>query len=341
MLIGLMSLYSIDRGGNSRYFVSQAIRIVIGLIPAAVLFLIPPSTLHRKSWLLYAVSLACLIAVFAMGFSSKGAQRWIDLGPFDFQPSELAKLLLALTLSAYYANRQDSIDSIWTYVLSMAHVGGPLLLVLMQPHLGGAVTLLVIWLGISLIAGVPWKYLLGTVVATAALLWGAYASGMLKPYQLQRIESFVKGGGDNDNRYHQVRALIAFGSGGVWGQGYLKGENRGTGFVPEQQTDYISTVIGEEGGLVGSALLVGAFGFFFYRLWLIMFRAIEPFNKLVIAGIFSYLAFHMIANLGMNLEMLPVVGLWLPFLSVGGTAIWLCMGSVALALNISSRERPD
>lgn len=336
--VGLMALFSIDRGGSGHYFAKQAVRVAIGLIPALLLFKIPTESLLRKSWLLYGISSIALLAVLAMGRSAKGAQRWLDIGPFDFQPSELAKLFLAITLSAFFASRIDEIRTLRTFLLSLLHVSVPLLLVLAQPHLGGAVTIVVIWLGVSLVAGVPIKFIGASVCIAGGLFALAIWTKALPDYMLSRVEAYTMGGGDNDKRYHQVRALIAFGSGGVSGQGFLKGESRGTGFVPEQQTDYISTVIGEEGGFFGSALLVCAFGYFFYRAWLVVHGAATPFHRMIAAGVFSYLAFHFVANLGMNLELVPVVGLWLPFLSFGGTAIWLCMSSVGLLLNIQSRE---
>jgi rod shape determining protein RodA len=112
------------------------------------------------------------------------------------------------------------------------------------------------------------------------------------------------------------------------------------GFVPEQHTDFIFTVIGEEGGLIGCTLVLAGFGFFFYRIWRVAYAADEPFHRMMAAGLFSVLAFHTIVNLGMNLEMLPVVGLWLPFMSYGGTAIWLCMAAVGLLLNLGRRAKP-
>ncbi len=340
LLIGMMSLYSIDKGGSTSFFRSQAIKIILGLFPAAVMLLVHPKLLQRFSSVIYVLSLSCLMLVFLAGRSAKGAQRWIDFGPIEFQPSELAKFFLAITLAAFFANRIGEAKSFKTYLLSLAHLGIPLLLVLKQPHLGGALSLLLIWLGVSLVAGTQPKFLVGTVVATFAILVAGYYTNVLPDYQLKRVKEFVMGtqSNDADSRYHQQRALISFGSGGISGQGYLKGEHKGTGFVPEQQTDYISTVVGEEGGLIGCTLLLGAFGFFLFRVWLVMFQAVDQFMKLASAGILSYLSFHTVANLGMNLELLPVVGLWLPFMSFGGTALWLCMASVALLLNIRARE---
>jgi len=128
--------------------------------------------------------------------------------------------------------------------------------------------------------------------------------------------------------------------GGVSGAGFGKGDQKHAHFIPEQQNDFIFTVIGEEGGLIGCSFVLIAFGVFLYRIWLIMVQAEDPFHRLVAAGVFGTLAFHTIVNLGMNLQLLPVVGLWLPFMSYGGTAMWLCMASVAVLLNMRTRERP-
>ncbi len=147
----------------------------------------------------------------------------------------------------------------------------------------------------------------------------------------------------NDSKkgnYQTDRAEIAFGVGGVSGTGYLKGEQKMGHFIPEQNDDFIFTVIGEEGGLIGCTLVLAAYGFFFYRLWLVMFFASDPYYKMIVGGLFASLGFHMFVNIAMVLHIVPVVGLWLPFLSYGGSAMWMCMSAVALALNIRARERP-
>lgn len=342
ILMGLMSLFSIDRGsGTSSHFKNQVVRLIIGIVPFAIMALVHPMALLRKSWALYGVAILALVGVLAKGETRGGAERWVQIGPMEFQPSELAKIFITITLAAYFANRVDHIKKFSTFAWSLAIVAVPMALILEQPHLGATLTIFVIWLAIALIAGVPGKFVAGIVaLMIAGLGVGLVVPGVLSDYHRERVKTFVFGGDDKDDFYQQNRALIAFASGGLTGQGYLKGEFKGTRFVPEQQNDYISTVVGEEGGLIGCACMLAAFGFFFYRVWLVMFRATEPFYKYVSAGIFAYLAFHMMANLGMNLVLLPVVGLWLPFMSQGGTALWLCMASVGLLLNIRSRERP-
>lgn len=340
-LIGLMSLYSIDHGSEgSRHFARQALRYAIGLVPFAIFYFVRPSFLLRYANGLYVLNAILLVFVLQAGSSGGGAQRWLNFGPIEFQPSEMSKILTVVTLAAFFARRQGEVNRLSTFLLSIAHVGVPLLLIFKQPHFGASLVLLVVWLAVSIAAGLKARLLLGAIgIAAAGTIGAVLIPGVLKDYQLERVHSMF-GGSEEDERFQILRAQMAFASGGVSGVGYLKGEFKLPGFVPAQHTDFIFTVIGEEGGLVGCSLVLAAFGFFFFRIWRIMMRADEPFHRMIAGGLFAVLAFHTIVNLGMNLELLPVVGLWLPFMSYGGTAIWLCMASVGLLLNIDRRARP-
>jgi rod shape determining protein RodA len=342
LLVGLMSLYSIDQGAvGSRHFAKQLLRLGIGTVPFLFFFMIRPSLLLRYSNWLYGLNVFFLLLVLVAGSKGGGAQRWINLGPIDFQPSEMSKILTVITLSAFYANRFSEINRLSTFLLSLVHVGLPLLLIFKQPHFGASLVILVAWLGVSIAAGLKARFMVGAVVVAACLMSIAFlVPGVLKAYQLERLYAMMGSGNEKGNQFQVLRAQMAFASGGVTGTGYLKGEFKLPGFVPEQHTDFIFTVIGEEGGLVGCTLVLAGFGFFFFRIWKVMYEADEPFHRMIAAGLFSVLAFHTIANLGMNLELLPVVGLWLPFMSYGGTAIWLCMCSVGLLLNLARRNRP-
>lgn len=336
-----MSLYSIDHGSEgSRHFSRQLLRLGIGIVPFAFFFFVRPSFLLRYANVLYVVNALLLVLVLAMGSSGGGAQRWLNLGPIEFQPSEMSKILTVITLAAFYAKRHEEVNRLSTFLLSIVHIGLPLMLIFKQPHFGASLVVLVAWLGVSVSAGLKARYLIGSVGVAAALVGGAVLiPGVLKDYQVERLHALF-GGSEQDERFQIMRAQMAFASGGVTGVGFLKGEFNLPGFVPAQHTDFIFTVIGEEGGLVGCGLVLVAFGFFFFRVWRISMRADDPFYRMIGAGLFSVLAFHTIVNLGMNLELLPVVGLWLPFMSYGGTAIWLCLGSLGLLLNLDRRARP-
>ncbi|MDR3688854.1 MAG: FtsW/RodA/SpoVE family cell cycle protein [Fimbriimonas sp.] len=339
--IGLMSLfsegYSHDGGANFR---KQVVDTLIGVVPFCLFAFTTPLFWRRCVNLIYGLNIATLLAVFVIGAHRKGAERWIQMGPLQFQPSEMAKILTVLTLSAYYANRQSEIQKPSTFWLGFLHVAVPFLLVLMQPHLGAALVILVCWAAISIVAGVPAKYFAIFAILFLALGGALALSGkLLHGYQMERVLGIFSHDAKGKS-YQTDQAEIAFGMGGVTGSGFLHGERKAGHFIPEQHDDFIFTVMGEEGGLIGCSLVLVAYAFFFYRLWLVMFQATDPYYKMIVGGLFAALSFHTFVNIAMVLHMLPVVGLWLPFLSYGGTAMWMCMSSVGLALNIRRRERP-
>jgi rod shape determining protein RodA len=341
LAVGLLSLYSVDAASpGGQYFRKQLFRVLVGAVPFAVFFFVDPRVWRRYANVLYIANVVLLALVLLKGKSGGGAQRWIQFGPLDFQPSELAKLFVILTLAAFLMTRLNQIRSFSTFLLSLAHVAVPLLLVFKQPHLGAALVILVAWLSVSMAAGIRLRFLLGTLVLMMVGLTVAMrVPGVLKDYQRERVKALLNPS-SRGNAYQPLRAQIAFGVGGLMGTGYMKGEQKEGHYIPEQQNDFIFTVIGEEGGLFGCTLVLLTYAFFFYRIWLAMIQADDPYYKMVISGIFGILVFHTIVNLGMNLQLLPVVGLWLPFMSYGGTAMWLCMACVALLLNIRGRQRP-
>jgi len=337
---GLMSLYSVGYEKGEVAFRKQVINTVIGLVPFSLFYFVKPEFWRKISNWLYVLSVGLLGGVLALGFRAGGAKRWIDVGPLQFQPSELVKLLLVLTLATFYVNRQDRVDKLSTFLWSIAHVALPIAMVLKQPHLGGALVLLVIWLCVSMVSNVRLRYIvgsLGLVVMLAAAAWTV--PGVLRPYHKERVAALFTTD-EQDEDYQVFRAQLAFGVGGVSGTGFLRGEQKRGGYIPEQHNDFIVTVLGEEGGLVGCGMLLAAYAFFYYRIWLVMRHADDVYYRMIAAGIFGLLSFHTVVNLGMVLQLLPVVGLWLPFMSAGGSAIWLCLACVGLLLNIRGRERP-
>lgn len=361
LTVGLMSIYSEGAGREGTlYFRKQLINIGVGLIPLSIFAFVNPKIWMRFANVLYVINCLALTSVLVVGKSVKGAGRWIMIGPVQFQPSEMAKILVLITLATYFAKRLESIDKTSTFFLSFLHVAVPMGLILMQPHLGAATVLFVGWLAISVAVGVPWAKIgvaLGALVLLAAMLFAVppVRNKLLRPYQTERILAFMhiwhkasddsgqskaQKQEDRDREFQSNQARVAFSAGGVTGTGFLKGEQKRTGYIAEQHNDFIFTVPGEEAGFIGCTLVLAAFGFFFYRVWLIMVNASEPFNRMVAGGIFAVLGIHMFANIAMVLQLAPVVGLWLPFLSYGGTAMWLCLSCVGLLLNLRRSERP-
>jgi len=339
MLMGLMSLFSIGAAAGTAphtdYFKKQLIWIAVGIIPFLLFLIVKVEFWKRAAPILYGLNVGLLLLVLRLGATRNGSQRWLQLGPLDFQPSELAKLLITLTLATLLLKRQDDIKSFKTFALSFAHVALPMALIYKQPHLGSTMVIAAIWFAVSIAAGVRLRYVGGAVLVSIIALVFAIVFRWLTPAQLDRFVGFLHPD-TKGNGYQVMRSITAIAVGGPTGKGFLQGELKNQ-FIPEQQTDFIFTVIGEEGGLVGGIAMLACFGLLFFRIWLLIFQALDPYHRMIAAGILAMLAFHMTANLGMVLGMAPVVGLWLPFLSYGGTAMWLCMADVALLLNLRNR----
>lgn len=342
VVFGLTSLYSLRDSLPGDNFRKQIVWIAVGLIPFAVFYMVPPRVWMRLSNWLYLLNLGLLLMVLVFGVEKNGAVRWIEVGGFQFQPSEMAKLLVALTVSSFWANRTEEVHKLSTFLLSLAYVAPPLFLVHKQHQLGATLAMFVTWLAVCVGAGVRLRYVFTLVFSAIAAVTIAYQMHWLSPYQINRIDAWLYNDPAHEKGigYQVSRAEVAFGTGGVMGEGFRNGEQKKGGFIPEQENDFVFTVIGEEGGLVGASLVLASFGFFFYRAWLVMFRASDPFFKMASAGMLGMLAFHAVVNMGMNLRLLPVVGQWLPFMSYGGTAMWLCMSCLALLMNFRRHERP-
>jgi rod shape determining protein RodA len=346
MMIGVLSIFSSTYGSSGNFFRKQILNIALGIIPMSIFGFCHPRLWAKAMPWIYIFNVVALAAVLVAGKSVKGAERWIPVGPIQFQPSELAKILIVITLATFYANRQDRIREFSTFALGFLHVLVPVLLILKQPHLGASMLLITVWLALSLVSGVPVKYVatifaLFALVATLIVVVPAVRNRVLKPYQADRIEGLInyKSGkadkkGDN---YQTELAAMAFGSGGLAGTGFLKGEVKHR--IPDQHNDFIFSLIGEEFGLLGAIVVLGLYCLLFQRIWLGIVNATDYYYQMIMAGILTVFAFHAVINIGMVTQVFPVVGMWCPFLSYGGTAIWLCMSLVGLALNVRGRER--
>jgi rod shape determining protein RodA len=332
---GCLALRSVGIRSGENFLSRHLLMAGLGLGPFGVFYFVRPDWWRRSAWTLYGLNLVILAAVLFMGTSTNGAQRWLDLKFMQFQPSELAKMMALLTLASFLAARQDTISRVSTFILSFVHVAVPAFLIGMQPHYGGALVLIVIWLCVCVAGNVPLKF-----IAAAVLLLGlggvaaTQIPGALHGYHLRRLQA-MQGEDRQGTNFQQDKAQVALAVGGLTGAGLFKGAQR----LPEQENDFIFTVVGEDVGLAGSALVLGAFAFFFFRIWLVMVEAVEANHRMIAAGVLGLLAFHTIVNIGMVLQLLPVVGLWLPFFSAGGTALWLCMACVGLLLRVGRETR--
>ena len=349
-LIGLAAVYSATytAKGPSSLFTKQVIWICIGMV-LMFLFLIPDyHTVGRYAYVLYAISLVLLVLVMVMGRTGMGAQRWLAIGPFAFQPSELAKLSLVLALARYFAEDPKR----GGYELRDLLVPGvmvlvPLLLVLKQPDLGTAIMLTLTSALIIMLAGIHLRAIVVVIIIGATLASLAFLVppvrhkiwGSLKPYQQNRIKAFLDPSSDpRGSGYHANQSKIAVGSGQITGKGFRKGTQSQMAFLPERHTDFIFAVIAEEMGLVGASVVMLLY------LGLLLAgvdaakNAKDRLGMLMAGGLVSMIALYVLINVGMAVGIVPVVGVPLPLVSYGGTSIITTFLALGLLLNIQTRR---
>jgi rod shape determining protein RodA len=291
--------------------------------------------------LVYLASIAGLVLVLTAGTTINGSRSWIDVGGMSIQPSEFAKLAVVIGMALLVAERAEGrrthVGAV--EVVGMLVIAGiPAALIMLQPDLGTLLVLSATVFGVLAVAGAPrrWLVLLGAAAATGAV--AAFAGHLLKPYQVDRFLAFTNP--DLDPRgagYNTEQARIAVGNGGLFGQGLFHGSQTRSGFVPEQHTDFIFTVAGEELGLVGAGVLIALIGLVIWRALTISALATDVFGRVAAAGIACWFGFQAFQNIGMCLGIMPVTGVPLPFVSYGGSSMFAGMLAIGLLQNIHLR----
>ncbi len=335
----------LDAGLSDTAFLERhLLNAAIGLALASVAALIDYRTLRAYAPVIYIAACLGLVAVLTpLGRTINGAHSWIVLGGgFSVQPSELAKVALVVGLAMLLAERRDMEAGPrgGDVVLVLLVAAVPMALVMLQPDLGTVLVLVFIVLGVLAIGGASARWVAGLVVAGVVVCAGAVQLGVLDDYQVDRFAAFAnpeldpRGVGYNTNQ-----ARIAIGSGGLTGKGLFQGTQTAGRFIPEQQTDFIFTVAGEELGLLGASLLLALLGVVLWRGLRIASLASDAFGRLVAAGIVCWFAFQSFVNVGMTLGIMPVTGLPLPFVSYGGSAMFANLVAVGLLQNVHLRSR--
>jgi rod shape determining protein RodA len=331
---GLVMIYSARRAqGDGLFFVGkQAIAIGIGIVAMFVVAHFPIETWRRFTRWFYVVNVGLLVYVDFFGRTTKGAQRWIPLpGGFHLQPSELAKIFVILTLASWLASREEQLRTPSLLVKSLLYISVPVFLIFKQPDLGTALVVMGIWFGMMMLAGAQLKHLATVVVVGILAFIAMWHLNVLEDYQKNRFIAFLNPERDpRGSGYQILQARIAVGSGQVFGKGLFRGTQNQLLFIPEQHTDFIFTVVAEETGFVGSVALLSSYGLLLWRLSRLILQAHSLYMRLIAAGITTFFAYHIIVNTGMVIGILPIVGVWLPFVSFGGTAVITCF--IALGL---------
>jgi rod shape determining protein RodA len=333
--IGFMMLYSAANGSIDPWVSRQFVRFCIG---AALMFFV--ALVDIRVWMrlavpIYAMALVLLVAVQLMGTVSMGAQRWVDLGIFNLQPSEIMKIALVLGLARYFhAVPPDEIGRLRWLIIPVAMIVAPAALVLLQPDLGTAALLILGGTMMFFLAGVRlWKF---AVVIGGGLAMIPFAWNYLRGYQQERILVFFDPERDPLGAgYHILQSKIALGSGGIWGKGFLLGTQSHLNFLPEKQTDFIFTTLAEEFGLLGGLFLLALYAAMLGYGFAIGLRARSHFARLVAFGVTGTFFLYVFINVAMVMGLVPVVGVPLPLISYGGTAMVTILIGFGLLLSVS------
>ncbi len=331
---GVAVLYSAADGNMQPWAAAQTIRFGIALIPMIGAALLGIRLWFRAAYWAYAVALALVVAVDLRGFVGMGARRWIDLGVIQLQPSELMNVALVLGLARYFHTlSNEDVRRIRFLILPALMVLLPAALVLKQPDLGTAIMLLMSGAVLFFIAGVRLRiFFLMTVAAAAAVPAGWH---FLRDYQKNRIYTFLDPESDPLGAgYHILQSKIALGSGGLFGKGFLLGSQSHLSFLPEKQTDFIFTTLAEEFGFVGGLGLLSLYALIIGYGFVIAFRCRSHFGRLLGLGIVTNFSLYVFINTAMVMGLIPVVGVPLPLISYGGTAMLAVMFGFGLLLNV-------
>ena len=352
LLIGTMLVYAGTREwfrsyglDPEYYFKRHTLNIIIGGLLAYGTTLIDYRLLRAYTPIVWLAAVFGLIIVLIPGLGSEinGAQAWISLpGGFQLQPAELAKIAIIVGMAMILADRdqsdKDPTDLDVLKALAIAAV--PVLLIVAQPDLGTVLIISAAVVGMIGASGAPARWVIGLLLAAIVGVFAAVQTGAVSSYQVARLQSFVDPSADPQATGYQLRqSRITIGSGGLLGKGLFEGPQTNGRFVPEQQTDFIFTVAGEELGFVGCSIILFLYTLFFIRAFAICRRSSDLFGRLVCIGVIAWFAFQTFENIGMTMGLMPMTGVPLPFLSYGGSSMFANLIGIGLLQNVHSRGR--
>jgi rod shape determining protein RodA len=338
-IISLVTLRSIELTNNAPTELSVGTQLLALLVGTIGLFIAQRSQTvwYRLSILFYAVSIGLLITVLLIGSTNGGATRWIELGSFQFQPSEVAKFALVLVQARLLARRTSILNKPWPLLLSALYTAIPLMLIVTQPDIGTAVILAGLWLAQLLTSELPKRTFLLVLGLMLLIIPASYP--FLADYQQERIDSFFNPSLDTqDEGYNVLQASIAIGSGGFWGKGLDSGTQSQLNFLPAQHTDFVFAVIAEKLGFIGAVTVIVALVVLLIRLVYKAWSTSSQFARLFGIGVVATLGLQFMINIGMNLGLVPVTGVPLPFVSSGGTHLAVELIMIGVFLGLVSRD---
>jgi rod shape determining protein RodA len=346
LALGILMINSatanVARAGTPFYnvpAVRQGINAAVALIALVGASLVNYRVWALWRWVLYGGMIVALGLVLVAGRVFFGAQSWFEVGLFALQPSELSKIVLILVLAQYFATHEEEVKRGSGLIVSLLIALPLLALICVQPDLGTAVVLAAIWLSMLFVAGVPVRHLL--LIAVAGIVFAPLAWGLMKPYMRERILVFLNPTSDSSGKtYNVIQALISIGSGGFWGKGLGQGTQSQLGFLRVRHTDFIFSVLAEELGFVGSALLLLFLAGLLLRIVRVGARTSDPFGRLIATGVAAMIFVQTAINLGFNTGLLPVTGLPLPLISYGGSSLMTTLIGLGLVQSVAIHHQP-
>lgn len=345
--MGCLMVFSTTRGRDpsdfdTGFLAKQVLFVGIGFGALVVTAFFDYRRYRELAPIAYGVVLLLLVMVVTgLGSEAKGTQAWFKLGPFQLQPSELAKVVVIVTLASVIAHFGNELDARrLVFVLGLAAV--PMALILLQPDLGTMLVFVAVIMGMLLIGGARVRHIVALTIVGIIGVAAVLNSGMLEEYQRCRLTSFLETKDqqceEQDASYNREQAEVAIGSGGLVGAGLFNGTQTRLGIVPEQRTDFIFTAVGEELGFVGSATLLALLSIMAWRIWRTAQLARDPLGTLICVGVLSMFVFQVFENVGMTMGIMPITGIPLPFMSYGGSSTLTSFIAMGLVLNVHMRR---
>lgn len=320
-VVSMFAVYSATHHKTNSFIYKEMLWTALGVATYFGFSFINYRTYAKYSKLVYLFNVILLLSVYVFGATRLGAKRWIPLGPINIQPSEFAKLFLVLTLSEVLANKfKDNFRGLKAVILSGIHIIPIFLLIAKQPDLGTALVIIFLFAVLIFVNGIDWKTIIGLSVPAIAMIPIAFHF-LLKPYQKQRVLTFLNPEADMlGSGWNVIQSMIAVGSGGFYGKGFLQGTQSKLRFLPESHTDFIGAVFLEETGFVGGIILLGLYLALILQICRMGANSSDKYGKLICFGISAILLFHVLVNMGMIMGIMPVTGLPLLLMSYGGSS---------------------
>ncbi len=340
-IFGCANIYSATfRTLGFHTMLNQVLYIFIGLIIIYVLLLFDYNLIGNFSSIFYWVGVILLLYTDVAVSRIKGAKSWISVGSFTIEPGEVIKFALILFLAKKIDSMEGDVNSPKNLIKILFYAAIPIAFIIKQPNLGLALICIFTVFTMLYISKLKLKIIFASILTGIIAIVLILNLHLLQGYQLARLTSFINPkSSQSDNTLQVDNAMLAIGSGGIYGEGFLKGTQVSGGFIPEDQTDMIFSVVGEEWGLIGSGLLILTYAFVLFRIIQISKQSKDIIGKLICVGAFAALSFSVFQNIGMNIRLMPIAGITLPFMSAGGSSMITNMATIGLVLNVGMRKK--